>query len=356
MSGRRGHVDMVVVGLGLAGAALAWEAHAAGLDVVIIDDDDPAVASRVAAGLVTPVTGRKLKPQDNFPELLTTAVRHYRRVSELTGVKAYTERPAIRLLSTEKELAALPALGSSGGELIEPCNAERPAGVRDIGLPVVMPLAGRLAIADYVEATRRYFAARGVLVDGVIADDLVVPGDDGVEVPSIGVAARHIVFCRGYRDAQNAFFPEVRWRAAKGQILELDCEGFDPRYTVHGAGIWLTAHRKDRILAGATYEWDVLDASVTEDARDRLLEAVRTVLGLPVRVTGQRAAVRPIVEGRKPVAGHSRQSSRVWLLNGLGSKGTLFAPLLAESLVACIEGGRPISPAYCLRGRFESAA
>jgi glycine/D-amino acid oxidase-like deaminating enzyme len=346
---------MVVVGLGLAGAALAWEAHAAGLDVIIVDADDPGAASRVAAGLVTPVTGRKLKPQADFPELLTSATRHYRRVSELTGVEAYRERPALRLLSSEQELAALSAVGSSDGELIEPWRAERPAGIRDVGLPVVMPLAGRLAIADYLDATRHYFSAKGALVEGAIGDDSIVPGDDSVEVPAICARARHVVFCRGYRDAQNAYFPELRWRAAKGQILELDCKGFDARYTVHAAGIWLTAHREDRILAGATYEWDVLDAAVTEVARDRLIESVRTVLDLPVRVTGQRAAVRPIVEGRKPVAGHSRRSSRVWLLNGLGSKGTLFAPHLAESLVARIRDARPIPPVYSLRRRFGSA-
>ena len=160
------------------------------------------------------------------------------------------------------------------------------------------------------------------------------------------------MFCRGFREAAGAFFPEVRWRAAKGQILELECPGFDPGYTVHGAGIWLTSDRDDRLLAGATYEWDPLDAKVTTAARERLMSGIRAVLALPFAVVGQRAAVRPIVHGRKPVIGRSSRSDRVWLFNGLGSKGALFAPVLAASLVSSIKGEQSIPPAYCLRQRF----
>ena len=352
MRHRHGHVDIVVVGLGLAGAALAWEAHAAGLELVIVDDGDHAAASRVAAGLVTPVTGRKLKPEAHFDAFAAAAVRHYRQVGDLTGVSAYVERPALRMLSTKQELGAWSAMGAAGSELVERWRRDMPAGIRDAGLPVWMPAAGRLAIADYVEATRKYFAARERFVATTLEDASIVLRDDAVEVPAIGGAARHAVFCRGFRDAASAFFPEVRWRAAKGQILELECPGFDSSYTVHGAGIWLTTDRDERLLAGATYEWDALDAKVTPAARERLLSGIGALLALPFAVVGQRAAVRPIVQGRKPVIGQSSRSDRLWLFNGLGSKGALFAPRLAASLVSRIKEERSIPPAYCLRQRF----
>ena len=356
MPDRHRQVDVAILGLGLAGATLAWEAHAAGLDIVIVDDADTAAASRVAAGLVTPVTGRKLKPQPGFAELAETALRHYRQAGSLTGVQCYFERPALRLLTEDKEYAAWAGIEANDNELIEEWSGALPAGIVSDGLPALMPAAGRLAIADFVASTRDYFAARGALVPGTVDDTSVAPRGDAVAIEQVGTLVRHAVFCRGYRDATNPFFPELRWRAAKGQILELNCPGFDRGWTVHGTGIWLTADRDERVLAGATYEWDSLDATVTRAASDQLSDAVRAILGCPFAVVGQRAAVRPIVEGRKPVIGHSRKSDRVWMFNGLGSKGALFAPTIAGLLVAHISKRRSIPSPYSLAERFPEAS
>ena len=110
------------------------------------------------------------------------------------------------------------------------------------------------------------------------------------------------------------------------------------------------------MLAGATYEWDKLDATVSAAARDKLEAGVNALIDLPYRITGQRAAVRPIVEGRMPVIGRSPQSTRVWLMNGLGSKGALFAPTVATQLLDAIESGRPIPETFCLERRVAAHA
>lgn len=348
--------DVAIIGLGLAGATLAWQAHDLGLDVLIIDDADADAASRVAAGLVTPVTGVKLKPQPGFSELVSEAGSHYRRVAERTGVYAYSERPALRFLTEQREFDALDAIESSSNRQVARLEGDIPDGISAEGLTVVMPAAGRLAIADYIDATRRYFAELGAVVDATVTDDSVIAGTDSVAIAPLGVSAAHAVFCRGYRDHDNAHFAALRWRAAKGQILELDCKGFDRRYTVHGLRIWMTAAGGGRVLAGATYEWDELDATVTAAARDKLATAVDSLLELPYTIVGQRAAVRPIVEGRMPVIGRSSKSPRIWLMNGLGSKGALFAPTVARHLVAALTDGTSVPGAYSLEQRIAAAS
>ncbi len=346
----------MVIGLGLAGATLAWKAHDLGLDVLVIDDADADAASRVAAGLVTPVTGAKLKPQTRFAELAEAAVIHYEHVAERTAVHAYSKRPAIRFLSKARELDALDVIEAAGSGLLSRLVEDVPAGIRAEGVPVVMPAAGRLAIADYVDSTRRFFADRGALIAATVSDAAVTAAADRVEIASLGVSASHAVFCRGYRDNGNSHFPALRWRAAKGQILELDCPGFDSRYTVHGSRIWLTAADETTVLAGATYEWDALDAAVTTAARDKLLAAVESILDTPYKLVRQRAAVRPIVEGRMPVIGRSPGSTRVWLLNGLGSKGALYAPTVAADLLATLIDDQAIPEAWCLERRVAASA
>ena len=355
-SSRSRQCDVALIGLGLAGASLAWTLHEQGVDVLVIDDADRDAASRVAAGLVTPATGSKLKPQPGFAELAGVATEHYEYVAGQTGAHAYSARPALRFLTEPRETGALDAIDAAGSALVERFDGAMPAGLCSDGVPVIMPAAGRLAIAAYIDSTRRYFAGRGAVIDATLAAASLTAKRNHVRLESLGVSASNVVFCRGYRDSDNPFFPALRWRAARGQILVLDCPDFDRRYTVHGGGIWLTAADETTVLAGATYEWDQLDATVTSAARDKLEAGVKRLIELPYRVVGQRAAVRPIVEGRMPVIGRSPVSPRIWLMNGLGSKGALFAPTVAKHLVAAMHGDAGIPETYSLEHRIEAAS
>ncbi|MFM7974104.1 MAG: FAD-dependent oxidoreductase, partial [Pirellula sp.] len=53
-------LDLLVVGGGLAGCAMVWQALRRGLNVALVDQLSPQSSSRVAAGLVTPITGNRL--------------------------------------------------------------------------------------------------------------------------------------------------------------------------------------------------------------------------------------------------------------------------------------------------------
>ena len=51
-----------IVGFGIAGALLARELLARGVRVTANDVADPESSSLVAAGMITPITGKRLKP------------------------------------------------------------------------------------------------------------------------------------------------------------------------------------------------------------------------------------------------------------------------------------------------------
>ncbi|MBS1662348.1 MAG: FAD-dependent monooxygenase, partial [Bacteroidetes bacterium] len=53
-------VDVLIIGQGICGTFLAHELERAGLSYLLIDEVRPFSASRVAAGLINPVTGRRL--------------------------------------------------------------------------------------------------------------------------------------------------------------------------------------------------------------------------------------------------------------------------------------------------------
>ena len=53
-------VECVVVGQGVCGTFLTWYLKKAGMSFIVIDNNDPASSSRVAAGVINPVTGRRI--------------------------------------------------------------------------------------------------------------------------------------------------------------------------------------------------------------------------------------------------------------------------------------------------------
>jgi len=57
--------DVAIIGQGLAGTALAWQLHMKRRSLLLIDSGDPSSASRIAAGLMTPITGQRLA---RFPD------------------------------------------------------------------------------------------------------------------------------------------------------------------------------------------------------------------------------------------------------------------------------------------------
>jgi glycine oxidase len=95
--------DGVIVGQGLAGTVLAWQLRFRGVRVLVLDDPKPMTASRIAAGLVTPITGQRLVPSWRFSEFWPVAVEFYRRVERETGVMFFREVPMVRLFKSEAE-------------------------------------------------------------------------------------------------------------------------------------------------------------------------------------------------------------------------------------------------------------
>jgi len=52
--------DVLIIGQGICGTFLSWWLEQKGLSFIVIDEERPYTASRAAAGLINPVTGRRI--------------------------------------------------------------------------------------------------------------------------------------------------------------------------------------------------------------------------------------------------------------------------------------------------------
>ena len=77
--------EVLIIGQGLAGTCLSWWLHQAGISFKIIDRPDLNSASMRAAGLINPITGRRLVKTWMIEELLPFAENMYREMGIFLG-------------------------------------------------------------------------------------------------------------------------------------------------------------------------------------------------------------------------------------------------------------------------------
>src|ERR1700761_3763466 len=69
--------DLLIIGQGICGSFLQAEAQRAGLTTVVIDEERSDTASKTAAGLINPVTGRRIVKTWMIDDLLAFAREAY---------------------------------------------------------------------------------------------------------------------------------------------------------------------------------------------------------------------------------------------------------------------------------------
>ncbi len=309
--------DWVIVGQGLAGTCLAWALWERGVKFRIIDRGTGG-SSRVAAGMINPVTGKNFEPSWRIAEFLPDAMAFYHRVEERIGCKVWHPLPVLRLAGNDKEWQKMLA------KLERPEVA--PWVVGEVPAPdgwagaVEVRGGGRLDTRAFMDGSRRFFEELGCCQTGEVSTENFHPGEIRCE-GAAGLIVGH-------------FGPS---RCAKGEILTLRATGWDERAIRIGAGGWLVPLGEGIFKVGSTYEWDELDDLPTAKGRLRVEEIAARLGGDGFEVINHEAGVRPIMRRSEPLIGPVGNGA--WMFNALGSKGSLYAPGMAARLADWLVDG-----------------
>lgn len=308
--------EYTIVGQGLAGTCVAWQLWKRGAAFQIVDREEGG-ASRVAAGLINPITGKNFEPSWRIAEFLPEALAFYAEIEAELGVKLWHPMTVLRLAGSEKEWAKIS--GKLEEEKVKPWVGEivdAPAGwIR----AVEVTGGGRVDTKLFVEASREFFRERG----------LYRKAEDG-EGPRI--------WCDGAVGLIAGKYGSHR--CAKGEILTVKAEGWDESRIKVGGGGWLVPIGDGLFRAGATYEWNELDEEPTENGRKFVESIIMKLCDDRFEIISHDAGIRPIIRKSQPVIGLLGAGGD-WMFNGLGSKGSLYAPGVSAQLMNFILHGVP---------------
>lgn len=363
-------MDVVVVGAGIIGCAVARELATRGRRVIVLDARAVALgATQASAGVLAPyieaheggvlldLTVRSLSLYDDWIDAVRAESGidvEYRRTGSIEV--ALDEEGVDRLRSVAARfgsVARLEWLDGAAAKRLVPALSPRSLGglcAADHGFVAAEVLTR--ALARSVEATGSLVLPRSRVRS-------VEPSADAVTVTTVdGTAYRtpHVVVATGswtslLNLSEDAAAADIR--PVRGQLLRVGWRATPFRGVVWGPRCYLVPWSDGTVLVGATMEEAGFEERTTVEGVRTLLEAATEMLPEMAEASflEARSGLRPATSDGLPIVGPSERSDRVVLATGHFRNGILLAPLTA-SLVAklMVDGQRdpaldPLAPA-----------
>lgn len=325
--------EILIVGQGLAGTCLAWRLWDRKMKFRLLDrtvrrDDG------VAAGMVAPVRGRAMHLEWHVDKFLDEALEFYRKIEMDLGVDPYFYPvPALRVFGAASEREAFEAkreeLEPWIGEVLDTVTG----GVRGEFGGVVWNRGGWLRRQRFLDASKGFFRSQGLYEQRRMSDEEV-----------LGTGAKLTVLCEGSDGLGCGPFKFLPEQMSKGETLTIRVPGLAEDRILTNDG-WVIPRGGALFRAGAGYVRNDLTSKPTVKGRERVEYVVRSLTNLHYEVLEHVAEVRPTLATNLPVIGMHPEEPGLAIFNGLGSKGTLYAPGIAEMFVNHLFDGAAIDPA-----------
>jgi glycine/D-amino acid oxidase-like deaminating enzyme len=334
----------LIKGQGVSGTVLCHELLQQGADVYITDALYPDAASRAAAGIVNPITGKLFVKSWRIDDLLPAAKALYRNLEITLGQTIWHDQPVCRLLNTNadrNQWATRAGMPDYAPYICASADHDWGAALFDTDTPAMVCGGGRADLKGLCAAFRQRMQDQGRWIDNYALQH--------------GGAFDAVIHCEGYRAAQNPLFQRVPWQLNKGEALLLRFPDLRaPWPTCMLKKNILLTHLNDGLFwAGAPYIHTFQDALPSAEGRAFVEQGVREMIRLPFVVEDHLAGIRPAVAGRRPFIGrHPEQTDQV-LFNGFGAKATSLVPFWAAHLSRHLLEGTPIDPEVALERAFN---
>jgi glycine oxidase len=363
--------DVLVIGGGVIGLAIAWRAAQRGLRIILADPDPGRGASHAAAGMLTPVAEAAYAERELF-ELGSASLRRYpafaTELAEQTGLPTGFRQTGTLQVGYDMDDMAMLAEHALLRESFGAASSRLTSRECRKAEPMLGPaIAGGLLVDDDASVDPRLLTtallaactAAGVVHLRQRAVRLCIEGDraSGAELADgSAVSAGSVVLSAGWASTGIDGLPPAAappLRPVKGQIIRLRptpatvAASGSPsllnrtlRGVVQGSSVYLVPREDGEIVVGATQEEMGADTTVTAGGLWQLLRDARAIVpGITELEFAEAAAgLRPGTPDNAPVIGPSPLPGLV-LATGHFRAGVLLAPVTADLIAGLLATG-----------------
>src|SRR4030095_13369276 len=324
-------VDYLIVGQGISGTWLSYYLEKANKSFIVIDNDQLNSASRVAAGIINPVTGRRIVKTWMIDELLSFLVPAYEELGNELNIKAIEQKSLIDFHPTpQMKIAFDERVKENADFLFHPTDQWQYQETfnYDFGFGKVDPCY-IVNLKEILPAWRKKLLSNKQLLEENFAAEELKHTTTGIIYKNIN--SEKIIFCDGINSSLSPLFKNLTFALNKGEVILLESADI-PSTNIFKKGMMLTSVESDLYWTGSNYLWEFPDDQPTEQFRKQTELLLKTWLKVPFKIVDHKASVRPANIERRPFVGFHPSYKNVGILNGMGTKGCSLAPYFAKQL------------------------
>ncbi|AWI24601.1 NAD(P)/FAD-dependent oxidoreductase [Flavobacterium pallidum] len=348
-------VDYLIVGCGLAGIAFAETAIEKGKSVIVYDNDSQN-SSKVAGGLFNPVILKRYSRLQDAMEQVKLLQVFYCSIENKLCVKdkIVFDLPVLRkFFSIEEQNNWFMASDKPGlTEFLSTTLFTK--SFNGIQSPFDY---GQVLHTGYVDTQMLIAVYRDYLNDiNSIRFETFDYGSLSINYDRISyhnLEAKHIVFAEGFGIHSNPYFNYLPLDGTKGELLIIKAPDLELDVILN-TNVFILPLGNNLFKVGATYNWDDKTPIPTPAGREELIQRTKEILQCDFEIIEHLAGIRPTVRDRKPLLGTHPDYPRMHILNGLGTRGVMLGPFMAQKLFDHIENQILLEPSISIK-RFAPA-
>ena len=332
--------DFLIIGQGLAGSILSFCLINRGMRVMVIDNDHHASSSRVAAGIINPITGNKLNISERFDTYYSSAVELYANMGKEINAEVFQTILQKRLIvdQAQSDLVQQRLKQSKYQAYIAETETENRA--TKSGFSSVRILKSAIVNTKLLLASTKTWLQQNSSFQSAEIDYQAI-SESKTYFNVGGITANKIIFCEGYQAINNPWLKDLPFKLAKGEIVTInhDQDKFDEMLNW---GKWLIPSNDRQAKLGSNFDWDDLSLNPNADTQASLLESLHQYTSIKGNAIKSEVGIRPSTLRREPFIGALSNLENAYCFNGFGSKGCLQIPYYAELLCDFLLEEKPL--------------
>jgi glycine/D-amino acid oxidase-like deaminating enzyme len=334
-------VDYLIIGSGLAGICFAETCLLQHKKIMVINNNSQN-STTIAGGLYNPIVLKRFTKIWEAEAQLAISIPFYKNLETKLGTTFLYEIPLFRKLNNIEEqnnwftASDKPTFSNYLSSELEILNNQAVSSNFKFGK---VHHTGFLDTKKLKETYTQYLLSNSMYIEETFDYSKIHIENNYIQYNNI--RAKQIVFAEGFGLHNNPYFNNLPLDGTKGELLIIKSENLNLTEIINSS-IWILPLGNHLYKVGATYDWEDKTNQKTEKAKTELLTHLKDVITCDFEVIDHLAGVRPTVKDRRPLLGKHHLHNHLYILNGLGTRGVLFAPYLSDKLYQYIENGIPL--------------
>jgi glycine/D-amino acid oxidase-like deaminating enzyme len=337
--------DYIIIGQGICGTFLSWNLLKAGKKILVIDEPQKFSSTKVASGIINPVTGRRVVTTWMIEGLLPFAWNAYSNIGNDIDETVIEQKNTIAFPPSVQMLQTYEKRSDEENSFIQSFK-EREEQFHEYFNFVFHTYTINPTYLVYLHLLlngwRKKLVESNSLLEEKFDDTQLIANEDSVQYKNI--TAKKIMFCNGVNTYQNNYWKNLPYVFNKGQALIADIPNLPANHIYKYGAATLAPWYKNLWWIGSSYENDFTKMEPTEDFYNSTVTSLKSILKIPFTIKEHIASLRPAVIERRPFVGLHPDHPSIGILNGMGTKGCSLAPYFAHQLTQQLVNNITIDP------------